>query len=77
MKPTLVQFLKTRRVDGKRLYARFVANVKKRGRDPKEYIKTYKHNYKAVWGAFVWRQTSEGLDFWGEVSDKWESICNK
>lgn len=75
---TLEQFLRTQRVDDKRLYQRFcnaIINLRSGNETLAEYFKRNKYKTDAIWCAFSWYYTTEGWDFWEKVSIRWMEIC--
>ena len=72
-KMTLEQFLKTQRVDGKRLYKRFIKNLGVHGEDSNEYLKEECSSSRAISAAFNWSSSPERLHFWNLVNTKWEN----
>lgn len=53
-------------------WEKFEANFHKQGRNVKEYKKDCKtFNSYHVAGAFIWRRTPEGYNYWQGLQDKW------
>jgi len=65
------QFLKTYRVNDKRLYKRFIKNLEVAKENPDEYLKEECSSGIAISAAFKWSSTPEGHDFWNLVDKKW------
>ena len=67
-KPNIVQFLKENGV-----YEKFFANLfkQKGGDELHRYFIELFFGIHAINGAFLWSRTTEGSNFWVEISEKW------
>jgi hypothetical protein len=69
MEEKFIQFLKDHRA-----YAKYARNVKEQNSvTPAQWIRFRKNKpLKWICQAFFWDQTLEGIEFWGNLNDKWE-----
>lgn len=76
MRKNFIQFLR----DNNAL-TEFKANLKKSKKNMLELlIRIYEENYAPcnyLVGAFVWRKTPEGFDFWCDLNHEWLYLIDK
>lgn len=57
-------------------YPTFLVNLVRERKNPVTYISDYINNAILVSGAFDWRRTNQGFDYWNEKSCSWKNFFN-